>query len=142
MSRTSRMLMAVTAAALTAGAAQLALGRDLGRDLGRNLMETGTVSTAVAAVTGGDVNRAAKSDRLPQADRGAGESRTVSARVGDLANTSVLIRLNGPARKPRSGPPKPAVSPASAANKTFACEPMVSVLTEIARQLAPGRCLS
>jgi hypothetical protein len=142
--------MAVTAAALTAGAAQLALGHDLGHnlagnllagDLGRNLLSGTAMSAADASGAGGDVNRIAKGDRMVIVGRAAGESQTVSVRVGDLANTSVLIRLNSMARRDPQQK-APAVSPANAAKKTFACEPTVSLLTEVAKQLAPARCLT
>jgi hypothetical protein len=64
-------------------------------------------------------------------------------RLNDLANTSVLIRMplasGGPASA--SGAPASLLMKSGEAKQT-ACEPSVSVLTEVAKRLQPGRCVT
>ena len=74
----------------------------------------------------------------------ASQARTVLLKVESLADTSVLVRI--PVQKEaRNLPPSPpAAKPAGdkAKKMTVACEPPVSVLTEIAKLLQPGRCVT
>ncbi len=74
----------------------------------------------------------------------AAESRTVLLKVDSLADTSVLVRI--PMQKDaRNLPPAPsAAKPAADKPKrmTIACEPPVSVLTEVAKLLQPGKCVT
>src|SRR5437879_278937 len=81
----------------------------------------------------------------------AAPTQTISLRLDALSDTSVLVRL--PAAKPagqeaRNGPPAPPAPSAPAVTKsgdrkmTVACEPVVSVLTEVAKLLQPGRCVT
>ena len=44
-------------------------------------------------------------------------------------------------KEARNAPPAPAVSKAPV-GRTVACEAVVSVLTEVAKQLPPGRCIT
>jgi hypothetical protein len=134
MSRNSRGISAgifgVLAVSLTFGAAQLAAGRDLA-DLGQG---------APAA----NVNRAAKADRAAVATGPAVQTRTISLHLDSLANTSVLVRLpvkeaDKQARNSSAG--RSMLLPADH-KATVACEPVVSVLTEVAKHLAPGRCIT
>ena len=62
-------------------------------------------------------------------------------KVGSLADTSVLLRI--PVQKDAKGL-TPTVKPAGDKPKkmTVACEPPVSVLTEVAKLLQPGRCVT
>jgi hypothetical protein len=72
--------------------------------------------------------------------------QTFAIQPSALTDTSVLVRV------PVSVPGKeandviaPRVVPSltkSSAKPTIACEPSVSVLTDVAKDLAPGRCLS
>jgi hypothetical protein len=129
MSQIQKVFLCVAAAAATLGAVQLAFGHDLaGRWQG--------VSEKPAYL----VNRTSKADRLAAPKPAAVATRTVSMRLNDLADTSVLLRVSaavaaGDARRPtllRQQARKPA----------FACEPMVSSLTEVAKLLQPGRCVT
>jgi hypothetical protein len=63
----------------------------------------------------------------------------MSLRLNDLANTSVLIRVPlGNDNRSRT----PASRQMKSGNAIIACEPSVSVLTEIAKRLQPGRCVT
>jgi hypothetical protein len=123
----SKAVFGAVAVALTFGAAQLALGRDLA---GIGQPPSGTSEATI--------NRAAKADRA-RVVANAAPTRTVSLRFDGLSDTSVLIRIPV-VREARGG--------SSLATKsgdrriTVACEPVVSVLTEIAKQLQPGRCVT
>ena len=114
---------------LTLGAAQLASGRDLASPL-----------QAFSPRLDNDVNRVVKANRAARTAP-APRTQTITFQPHGLAATSVVLRMpatrqvRDDARKPlplRSGQPKQSV----------ACEPMVSVLTEVAKQLQPGRCLT
>jgi hypothetical protein len=61
-------------------------------------------------------------------------------RLNDLADTSVLLRVPAVVE---TGNAKPASSLLKPGRKTtIACEPMVSSLTEVAKLLQPGRCVT
>lgn len=131
MSQISAGILSGLAVALSLGAVQLASGRDLTRG---------------ADVASSVVNRATKTDRsniqMPRV-----EGRTVSVRLESLPDTSVLIRIPGSYRQEardrealQPGPSEKA--PVMHAKRTVACEPVVSVLTEIAKRLEPGRCVT
>jgi hypothetical protein len=136
MSQIRKGIFGALAIGLTFGAAQLAAGHDL---MG------GKIRASAAPETG--INRAAKSDRaavptLP------GRTETIALRVDGLTDTSVLVRV--PAAKDvskearnetRNGPTSPVTKPASK-RIAVACEPPVSVLTEVAKLLQPGRCVT
>ncbi|MBR1271469.1 hypothetical protein JQ629_28690 [Bradyrhizobium sp. AUGA SZCCT0222] len=138
MSQIHKGIFGSLAIALTlgAGAVQLAFAHDL---IGSRQ------ATAAAPETG--VNRAGKSDRasVPAA---AGQTQTIVLRHDGVADTSVLVRVpvakavrnetrNGPAPTPTPPATKPA--PRKIA---VACEPPVSVLTDVAKLLQPGRCVT
>jgi len=139
MSRSSRGISAgifgVFAVSLMFGAVQLASGRDLA-EVGRG--------TSAASI-----NRVAKADRAVVATGPAAQTRTISLHLDNLPDTSVLIRLplakelakeaDMQARNGAAGRP-PMTSPGRKA--TVACEPVVSVLTEVAKRLPPGRCIT
>jgi hypothetical protein len=123
----SKTIFGAAAVALTFGAAQLALGRDLA---GIGQPALGTPEAAI--------NRAAKADRAGVVVSGA-PTRTVLLRLDGLSDTSVLIRIPV-VREARGG--SPSVAKSGDRRMTVACEPVVSVLTEIAKQLQPGRCVT
>ena len=136
----SQIFKAISVAlAITAGlgAAQLASGHDLA---GRLQL----AATAPAA----DVNRAAKADRVVL--RAApSQTETITIRGVSLEDTSVVVRVpvvQAPVQTPvvredvRNRPASPAKPGAS--KMTVACEPPVSVLTEVAKLLQPGRCVT
>ena len=124
----------------TLGAVQLAAGRDLaGTQVSAASSEA--INTSEAA------NRAAKADRADGAVGSTAVTRTISLRLDALANTSILIRLpvaKEAGKEARNNAPAPSVVKPQARNRkaTVACEPPVSVLTEVAKRLEPGRCIT
>jgi hypothetical protein len=132
MSQVFSGILGVIAVSLSFGAAQLASGSDL-QGLSRS-------SAPAAEAT---VNREAKTDRA-DAPAMSLKTQTISVKVDGLSDTSVLVRVPvAPAsrKEARNTPPAPTVSKQPVA-RTVACEPVVSVLTEVARQLQPGRCVT
>ena len=135
MSQILKAILAALAITATFDAVQLASGHDLigGRQL---------ASTIPAA----DINRAAKADRA--ALRAApGQTETITIRSVGLDDTSVVLRVpvaQQEVRNPPAAPVKPgATKPDATKTKmTVACEPPVSVLTEVAKLLQPGRCVT
>jgi hypothetical protein len=139
MSQKSKVIFAALAAAATVGAVQIAAGEAAST---ANLADRFQALSDPQGAAG--INRTAKTDREPKM-LGANEGRTVLLRVESLADTSVLVRI--PVQKEaRNLPPTPApaVKPASekAKKMTVACEPVVSVLTEVAKLLQPGKCVT
>jgi hypothetical protein len=140
MSQKSRFIFGAAAIALTLGAIPLAAGRDLSADvLG------GFQGSMQGSVQGSDgtpasaVNRTGKADRAAAVARSETPTQTILLRLDGLSDTSVLLRV----------PVAQAMSPASSApswtqsgKRAVACEPVVSVLTEIAGKLQPGRCVT
>ena len=129
MSQLSSGIFGAIAVSLALGAVQLAAGRDL-------------AETQDPAATSEVINRAAKADRAGAAvGSAAAPTRTISLRLEALTDTSVLIRLPV-AQEARNNPPAPSVGKPQIRKATVACEPPVSVLTEVAKQLEPGRCIT
>jgi hypothetical protein len=128
MSQIRKAVLSVVAITLTLGAAQFASGQDL---VNRWQGVSGQPSHMV--------NRAGKTDRLANRKPSAVPTRTVSLRLNDLADTSVSLRIaSAEARNT-----KPATPLGKQSRKTpVACEPMVSALTEVAKLLQPGRCVT
>ena len=137
MSQIYKAILAALAVSGTFGAVQLASGHDL---IGRRQL----ASTEPA----GEINRAGKADRaaLRTAER---QTETITIRNVGLDDTSVVVRVpvqapavQGPVvreevRNPPASPARPGGS-----KMTVACEPPVSVLTEVAKLLQPGRCVT
>jgi hypothetical protein len=126
----SKGIFGAIALSLTFGA--VASGRDLGQQDSSGRIDTADASAAV-------INRTAKADRAARVAGPAVQSRTISLRLNGLSDTSVLIRVPI-ARESRSGPP--ALLKAVGGKPMVACEPMVSVLTDVAKRLEPGRCVT
>ncbi|OKO79131.1 hypothetical protein AC629_29205 [Bradyrhizobium sp. NAS80.1] len=125
--------IAATIGAVQAGAMQLSSGHDLA-DRWQALADT-------ADKPGHNVNRSGKADRLAGVKPAAVQTRTVSMRLNDLADTSVLLRV--PAVIETGNAKPPVLLQKQGRNKpTIACEPMVSSLTEVAKLLQPGRCVT
>jgi hypothetical protein len=114
------------AISVSLGAAQLASGRDL------------TTPQDPADAAGTTVNRAAKADRVA-GTAGAVLTQTISLRLDGLSDTSVLVRVPV-AHEARNS--APSVAKSGDGRLAVACEPMVSVLTEVFKQLQPGRCVT
>jgi hypothetical protein len=136
MSQIFKAILAALAITATFDAVQLASGHDLigGRQL---------ASTIPAA----DINRAAKADRA--ALRAApGQTETITIRSVGLDDTSVVLRVPVAQQEVRNPPAAAPVKPgatkpdATKTKMTVACEPPVSVLTEVAKLLQPGRCVT
>jgi len=129
MSQIHKGIFAALAVALTGGAAQFASGHDL----------AGLQAAFVAPETG--VNRAAKADRAAVVPA-RGQTQTIALRVDGVADTSVLVRVPV-AKEARNTPPAPTAAKKPGDRKVaVACEPVVSVLTEVAKLLQPGRCVT
>lgn len=144
MSQIQKVFLGAVAIAATLGAVQLASGHDLA-DRWQAVADMPNHSSNYAPSH--NVNRAGKADRLAEIKPAPVPTRTVSMRLNDLADTSVLLRVpavieTGNAKPPvllqnqnqgqKQGGKKP----------TIACEPMVSSLTEVAKLLQPGRCVT
>jgi hypothetical protein len=122
--------LSAVAALATLGAVQLASGHDL------------TVGLATAGTPAAEqVNRAIKSDRGGFAVIPSTRTRTISIRVDRMPNTSTLVRIPQ-AQEARNAPPPRRLFIKAGERKPVACEPSVSVLTEVAKQLQPGRCVT
>jgi hypothetical protein len=128
MSQIFKAILAALAVSGTFGAVQLASGHDL----------TGRRQFA-ATEPAGEINRATKTDRA--ALRAAqSQTETITIRTVGLADTSVVVRVPVVRGEVRNRPAPPARPGAS--KMTVACEPPVSVLTEVAKLLQPGRCVT
>jgi hypothetical protein len=125
----SKGILGAVAVLVSFGAVQLASGRDLT-----------TTPQASASESGTAVNRAAKADRAAGLAGLAVLTQTISLRLDGLADTSVLVRVPL-AREARSSAP-PSLIKSGNGRPTVACEPMVSILTEVFKQLQPGRCVT
>jgi hypothetical protein len=130
MFQVSAGVLGALAVVLPLGAMQLTSGRDLA---------AGSDTTTAAVV-----NRALKSDRgTVRLSHIAG--RTVSVRLERLPDASIVIQIPASDHLVAGdlvAKPRPSRAPTSQAKRTIACEPVVSVLTEIAKQLQPGRCVT
>ena len=135
MSQISKAVFGAIAVSLTLGAVQFASGHDLAR--GQQALND-TPATII--------NRSAKTDRAAGPAGSAEQTQTISLRPESLSDTSVLVRVpvvKKPETDARNGPAAPSLFKSGDRRKaTVACEPMVSVLTEVAKQLQPGRCVT
>jgi hypothetical protein len=133
MSYTRKGILGAVAIAATFGAAQFASGEDL------------TVGMRTAATPDQGINRAAKADRASLLGEAVAPTKTVSIHVDKVPDTSVLVRLPL-TREARGGMTRTADQPKAETKAdrkmAVACEPVVSVLTEIAKKLQPGRCVT
>ena len=144
MSNTRNAILGVIAVSATFGAAQLASGHDL---------TSGLKAFTAAPISG--VNRADKADRFATVAASGARTQTISIHVDRVADTSVLVRVpqqqgkvsskgSGKSSTSSRAPAAPAPSMIQSQDRkaTVACEPVVSVLTEIAKRLQPGRCVT
>jgi hypothetical protein len=129
MSQIFKGIFGALAVSLMFGAVQFASGHDL---IGRQ-----TVS--LAPETG--VNRAVKADRAAVVPAPT-PTQTIALRFDSLADTSILVRVPVVKNEARSRPAPPQVTKSGVRKATVACEPVVSVLTEVAKRLEPGRCIT
>lgn len=130
MSQLSTAIFGAMAIALSLSAAQFAAGRDL---------YVGQQNPAGA--TEATINRGAKADRAVRAAGPVEQTQTVSLRLEGLSDTSVVVRIPL-AQEARNGPAVRSITKSPDRKLRTACEPVVSVLTEVAKQLQPGRCVT
>lgn len=128
MSQILRAVLVGLAVSATFGAVQLASGHDLmgGRE-------------PAATPPAGEINRGAKADRVAH-KAAQGLTETITIRTVGLPDTSVVVRIPV-AQMPAKNRPEPKAKP-DAAKRVVACEPPVSVLTDVAKLLQPGRCVT
>jgi hypothetical protein len=139
----SRLIVGISGAlalSLISGAAELARGRDLSPVAGNHRAQALSLSSRWSSEGAPSVNRGAKADRVASPVGFRASTRTVSLRLDSFSDTTFLVRIpaavaNSPAVAP--APVKPAIS-----RPMVACEAVVSILTEVAGQLEPGRCVS
>lgn len=139
-----RAILGVTVASLALCGVQFGMASDRGGPSDADVQSVPDISATV--------NRYAKADRgaLTKASM---PSTTLAFRLVGLKQTTIVMRLpsgdtagrqtasDGPAAIPAKG--NISREPATKANKTMiACELVVSPLTEVAKQLGPGRCLT
>jgi hypothetical protein len=123
-------ILGALAVSLVCGAVQFASGHDL------------TVGLAMPGDPAAPVvNRAAKADREAIIPEATIATRTISIHVDKVPGTSVLVRIPL-THEARSIPPGPVFLRSNEGKTAVACEPTVSVLTEIAKRLQPGRCIT
>lgn len=137
------VLLSAIAASLTVGAAQLASGHDL------------TAGLLATNSTSSSVNRSGKADRVTQSLPATAQTKTIALRLSQFEDTSFLLRI--PAAPARSEPARSGAGNApalqqpviesdgakrDAMKRPVACEPSVSILTEVAKTLQAGRCVT
>lgn len=130
MSYLLKAILGAAAVSLSFGAVQLASGHDLTSGL-----------RAFSGAPKHDVTRAAKADRAGPARPSAAPERTISLRLDSLSDTSILVRIPL-AQDARSTTPPSLLLKSGEGKSMVACEPVVSVLTNVAKQLQPGRCVT
>ena len=136
MSSVASGILAAAAATFAFGAVHLAGASGNNRLMSERLADTGL--SAIPSIAS-SVNRQAKSDRAPAA-QALGRSTTIAFEVPALPNTTLIVRV--PAENAASSTPVKAPERSSPARRTTACEPSVSMLTAVAKQLQPSRCLA
>jgi len=138
MSQLATGIFGAIAVSLSFGAAQFALGRDLTTGMQNALQSSLQNSLDMSEPA---INRAAKADRAAVVAGSRVPTQTISLRLDSLSETSILIRV--PVVR-QAGDRSSARPVAKSGNRktTLACEPVVSVLTEVAKQLQPGRCVT
>jgi hypothetical protein len=139
MSRWSKGFFAIIAASLAFGAVHLeiASGSDLKVPVRGDAGLFGSRGvSATQPLVAEEVNRSGKSDRLAAAVAGA-SGPTIVFKLAGMKNTSVATFMPLPQR---------AQAPGALGSKwilgTAACEPPVSALTEVARVIQSGRCVT
>jgi hypothetical protein len=127
MTQLSKGILAAVAISLSLGA--VAWGRDLV-----------AIPQTNAGPSEATINRLAKTDRAATVPAQA-QTRTIALRVDALADTSVLVRIPV-AKAARNAPSGSVITKSGDRKLAVACEPPVSVLTEVAKLLQPGRCVT
>lgn len=136
MSQIAQGILGALAVTLTLGAAQLASGGDLPEN--RTIHTTATAGHSATLGPLYDVNRTAKADRAGIAVRQQ-QGETVSV---NMIDRSILMRIPPAALGEARRAPNLVPAAPQKAKRIVACEPLVSVLTELASVLQPGRCVT
>jgi hypothetical protein len=139
MSQLTTGIFGAIAVFLTFGAAQFASGRDLS-EAAENPAPV-SLATNELATNEIAINRAAKTDRAAGVVGSSAQMRTISLRLDGFSDTSFLVRVSG-ADGAGGSSSAPSVAKSGDRKMTLACEPVVSILTEIAKRLQPGRCVT
>jgi hypothetical protein len=139
MSRLTTGISGAVALMLISGAAQFAMGHDLSPAARPFPRAKPSILSSSPAAGVPAINRGAKADRATGPAGSPALTRTVSLKLNGFSDTSFLVRVSVAAATPAA-----ASSPArSVARKPMvACEPVVSILTEVAKRLQPGRCVT
>lgn len=139
-------ILGAVAGTLALGAVHLevAAGNDLLGPVPRSeaSVSMSPTSSSVAKLAP-NVNRALKGDRAT--DAAPTEGVTISFRIPGVEDTSVMMRVpvgeaSDGAKRNRA--PSTIGNGSGIVRKTVACEPVVSVLTAVAKQLQPSRCIT
>lgn len=142
----SRLIMGISGAlalslvsgAAISGAAEFARARDLSSIAGNSTPATQGISLSPSAQGTPSVNRGSKADRTAALAGSPASSRTISLKLEAFSDTTFLVRIPAAvANSPAAAPARPAIR-----RQMVACEPVVSVLTEVAKRLQPGRCVA
>lgn len=140
MSGRSIGFLAATGAFVLFGGLHLELA--IGRGLDRLVPDDASLRTGTTHAT---INRGAKTDRQA-IFLSATEGRTITFQHPDLPSTTVAVRLwevVGAAKgRPVVKDLKDKKAPAGKPRQAVACEGVVSALTEVAKQLEAGRCIT
>ena len=139
MSQTIRAVFGAIAVSLACGAVQFASGRDLTGVIQNLPLQNSSQNSSIAPEA--SINRGAKADRLARVAGSPARTQTISLRLEGLSATSIVLRIPA-AEEARNTLRAPPVTKPADRRQTVACEPVVSVLTEIAKQLEPGRCVT
>jgi hypothetical protein len=142
----SRLIMGISSAlalSLISGAAEFARGRDLSAVTGSHTPITQALSLSFHSSNGGTspVNRGSKADRVAGPAGSPAATRTISLKLDGFSDTTFLVRIPEAVANPPAVAPAPPVKPVFG-RPMLACEPVVSVLTEVAKRLEPGRCVT
>lgn len=130
-------ILGVMALGAALGAVQIAAGEAAtGSTLADRFHAIGEVSVPHG------INRAAKRDRDVTPPSAEAQHRTVLLSLEGVGATSVLVRIPGEKQARRFAPPLSDKPAADRRKMTVACEPPVSMLTEVAKLLQPGRCVT
>jgi hypothetical protein len=124
-------------ALLLISAAQFAMGRDL--STAADQLPSDKQSSSGSQISDAVVNRGAKADRAAGPSGSPALLRTISLTPNGVTDTVVLMRVPAAVAAPSIAavPAKPVTR-----RPMVACEPVVSSLTEVARRLQPGRCVT
>ena len=133
-------LAATAAFALLGGLhLEIAAGRSIDR-----LAPDGARALNGSTIAATGINRSAKRARGQVSPRTA-DGRTITFQHPDLPSTTVAVHIRETAGATKGRPAlkeRDRRAPAGKPRQTVACESVVSLLTEVAKQLEAGRCVT